>query len=56
LPERIESIKNPFIIPPAPPFNTKGGEGGLLFFDVNITIKKVNEKNPLETLLDKSFS
>jgi hypothetical protein len=24
--------------------------------DINITIKKVNEKNPLEALLDKSFS
>jgi hypothetical protein len=31
----------------------KGGEGPSLLFDVNITMKKVNEKNPLEVLIKR---
>jgi hypothetical protein len=31
----------------------RGARRGLLFFDVNITIKKVNEKNPLEALIKR---
>jgi hypothetical protein len=49
LPGRIESIKNPFIIPSYPPF-IKGGLRGIIDFDVNINTEKVNEKNPLKIL------
>jgi hypothetical protein len=47
--------KKPLHNSPLPPF-IKGGWGGLLIYDVNITTEKVNEKNPLEALLSKSFS
>jgi hypothetical protein len=30
-----------------------GGRRGVTVFDVNITIKKVNEKNPLEVLIKR---
>jgi hypothetical protein len=52
LPERIGPIKNLFNNPPNPPL-IKGGEDTLMLFDVNITIKKVNEKNPLEVLIKR---
>jgi hypothetical protein len=42
--------QKPFHNPPQPSFH-KGGKGGLLCFDVNITMKKVNDKNPLKPLV-----
>jgi hypothetical protein len=55
LPERIGSIKNPFIIPFLPPFNKGKAKGELLFFDVNIITKKVNEKKPLERSIHQAI-
>jgi hypothetical protein len=34
-------------------FTPSGGRRGVTVFDVNITIKKVNEKNPLEVLIKR---
>jgi hypothetical protein len=44
--------QNPFNNPLLPPL-IKGGKGPSLLFDVNITMKKVNEKNPLEVLIKR---
>lgn len=44
--------QKPLHNPPRPPF-IEAGLGTIIAFDVNITVKKVNEKNPSEVLIKR---